>query len=124
MPYRVLLVDDQEFIRGVLRRCADEHPALFVCPDEAATGQEAIDLAVEHRPDAVILDNEMPGMTGLEAIPAIRRLLPDRVIVMYSATEAPSAEAQAVGAGADAYFQKGTRKPHEVLAYVAERLSG
>jgi hypothetical protein len=41
---------------------------------------------------------------------------------MYSATEAPSVEAQAVVAGADAYFQKGARTPSDVVAYVVQRL--
>lgn len=122
MPFRILIADDQPVVRRVLRGCAEGHAELAVCADEAENGRQAIDLAIEHTPDAVILDCEMPEVNGLEALPVIRLQLPHRLIIMYSSLEGEETANDALAAGADAYFRKGTHSPVEVVAFVAERL--
>lgn len=123
MAYRLLIADDHAIVRAVLRLNAEAHPEMTVCADEAATGQQAIDLAIQYSPDAVILDNEMPEMKGVDALPALRRALPDRVIVVYSSVHSDVLTDNALRAGADACFQKGVQTPAEVVDYVVDRLT-
>lgn len=123
MTFRVLIADDQLLVRRVLRLAAQTHETLEVCDHEAETGREAIDLACSKTPDAVILDYEMPEMDGIEALPAIRKALPNGVIVMYSANESPGTGSAALSAGADAYVAKGEQTPAQLLALLAETLS-
>jgi CheY-like chemotaxis protein len=78
----VLLVDDEDSVREVLRLWAEALGLEVVA--EAVDGRAAVDLAAGIRPDAIILDHEMPKMTGLEAMPRLRRRVPESLIVFYS----------------------------------------
>src|SRR3954447_19835765 len=73
MSVRALIVDDEAPARGELRYLLAAHPDVEIV-GEAATAREALSLAGSIRYDAVFLDVEMPGMTGLEAA----RLVLDR----------------------------------------------
>ncbi|MEU3603276.1 response regulator transcription factor [Streptomyces sp. NPDC006798] len=65
-PVRILLVDDQPLIRAGLRVLAADHPDLRIV-GEAGTGDEAVRLTAELRPDVVVMDIRMPGMNGIDA---------------------------------------------------------
>ncbi|MCB8907202.1 MULTISPECIES: response regulator transcription factor [unclassified Streptomyces] len=65
-PINVLLVDDQPLVRAGLRVLMTDNPDLLVV-GEAGTGDEAVRLARELRPDVVVMDVRMPGMDGIEA---------------------------------------------------------
>jgi CheY-like chemotaxis protein len=106
----LLLVDDNDVVRDVLRLQA-EHRGLEVV-GEARDGPEAIELAERLEPDAIILDHEMPTMTGLTALRAIRRRAPEVVVVMYCSDT--SIRESAVTAGARAFFTKGD-SPRDVV---------
>ena len=112
---RVLVVDDTMDIRVLLRAALERAGHEVV--DEAGTGREAIALAAAHEPDGVILDAMMPEMTGLDALPGLRRLLPDARIVMFSSLG--DIDDEALRAGADAYVQKGASLD-ELLAALLE----
>ncbi len=80
-----LIVDDEPDIRMLMRLTLDEaNEGLFVC-GEAADGQEALSLATAVRPDVVVVDQRMPGMSGLETAVALRANRPDQRIVLCSA---------------------------------------
>ena len=72
--YRVLLVDDEKFIRKSIRNRIDWEKYGFVVEAEAGNGEEALSLLEEIRPELVLVDIRMPVMNGYEATKAIRAL--------------------------------------------------
>ena len=96
---RVLLCDDVPELRLLLRLGLEDEADVEVV-GEAATGAEALDLVAAIAPDVVLLDFDMPVMSGPEALPRLRRLHPaPRVIAFVGAvTEAVEARAMALGA--------------------------
>jgi DNA-binding NarL/FixJ family response regulator len=102
---RLMLVDDHEWALLLLREYIRDDDRLHVV-GEAHDGREAIEVATRLRPDAVILDQEMPEMTGTEALPHLVRIVPKIIVVMFSSGPRPRTETIARAAGADAYFEK------------------
>jgi DNA-binding NarL/FixJ family response regulator len=79
-----LIVDDEEDMRVLLRATIEANPDLAVTA-EAATGEEGLERWREHRPGVVVLDQRMPGMSGLETAEVILAEDPDQPIVLFSA---------------------------------------
>src|SRR5688500_15973123 len=96
----VVLADDTEEIRHLLR-LALSTDARFAVVGEASDGAQAIEVAAEKRPDAVVLDLAMPVMDGLQAIPEIKRRSENTKIVVFSAFEADQMSREAMARGAD-----------------------
>lgn len=101
---RVLLVDDQPDMRGLLRVLLESGGCTIV--GEATDGDEAIAVVQRVSVDAIVLDWEMPVRTGIDALPELRRLAPEALIVMFSSRAADDARPQALAAGADVYLEK------------------
>lgn len=105
--FSVLLVDDvpqiRMFIAMFLNRTDD-----FEVVAEASDGREALAKAQELVPDIVLLDLNMPGMNGMEALPELRGMLPNAVIVIFSGFESVAIAERTKVLGADAYVEKGT----------------
>ena len=79
---RVLIVDDHTLVRAGLARLLQGFGDVDVC-GEASRADEALDLALIHRPDVVLMDLSLPGRSGIEAMVAIRNELPaTRVLIM------------------------------------------
>ena len=102
----VVLVDDLRATRVLLRQFIELDGRLAVI-GEATTGREAIEVVGREHPDAVILDQEMPEMTGTQALPELVRIVPPIIIVMYSSDQRIKTQQFALEAGAHAYFAKG-----------------
>jgi len=84
---RVLLVDDHAILRGGLKALLNLEPDLEVA-GEAATGEEAVELARALRPHVIVMDLAMPGMGGLDAIRQITDAEPDsRILILTSQAE-------------------------------------
>lgn len=109
---RVLLVDDHKLVReGLAALLSSESDVEIV--GQAGNGREAVDMAVQLRPDVVVMDVAMPVMGGEEAISHIKRCLPaTRVIVLSMFRESPVAQ-RVRKSGVDAYLLK--TAPVEVL---------
>jgi DNA-binding NarL/FixJ family response regulator len=109
----VLVVDDQpEFLRAARALLAGD-PRLVVV-GEAPSGREALALLAALAPDVVILDVQMPGMTGFETAQALRALAPDVRLLLTSNLEVPAYRATAGRLGA-AFLPKKGLSPRAVL---------
>lgn len=81
----LLVADDEPIVRTFVRRYVQKHGLPVSRIYEAANGQEAVDLALEHFPDLILLDIRMPGINGLDAALAIVEKYPEACIVMVTA---------------------------------------
>jgi two-component system, NarL family, response regulator NreC len=104
-PIRVLLADDHRVLREGLRVLLDDEEDISVI-GEAGTGEEAICVALQTRPDIVIMDLGMPDMSGLDAIREIRRQDPQIRTVVLSMHSGREVVMQAIKAGCDGYVPK------------------
>ena len=82
MPKSILIVDDSETVRQVVRTFL-ESKGFQVC-GEAADGSQAIERAMELTPDLILLDVAMPGMNGVEAASVLKGRLPKTSIVLFT----------------------------------------
>ncbi len=103
---RIVVADDSADLRLLLtvQLALHRHCDLV---GEAATGLEAIDVVAHTQADVVLLDLAMPGMSGLDAIPEIRRVSPHTRIIVLSGFSRGHLGDRALEAGADAYVEKG-----------------
>jgi DNA-binding NarL/FixJ family response regulator len=102
---RVFLCDDNRSHRVLVRTVLESEPDLEVV-GEASLGGECLETAGELSPDVVLVDNRMPGVSGLEVLPQLRAALPDTKLIMLSTAWSPEVERAALRAGATAYVQK------------------
>lgn len=115
---RVLLVDDAARIRAVVGDLL-ELDGRFEVIGEAENGLQAVSEAERLRPDAVVLDVDMPVMDGLAAAPAIRAAVPGTRVVVFSTHPRRELERVALEAGASAYVEKGASVSSLVTALLA-----
>ena len=102
---RVGIVDDSPQIRLLLRRFFDADDR-FEFVGEGANGKDAVDLAAARALDLLVLDQEMPVLTGVEALPEIRRIAPSTAVVLYSGDTDRHLPGRALAAGAVAVLEK------------------
>ncbi|MGW6226261.1 response regulator [Cellulosimicrobium cellulans] len=105
----VVLADDQALVRGGFRALIDSEDDMRVVA-EAATGDDAVRLALEHLPDVVLMDIRMPGLDGLEAT---RRIVADRAashvhVVVVTTFELDEYVTDAIRGGASGFLVKDT----------------
>jgi two-component system KDP operon response regulator KdpE len=98
----ILIVDDEPQIRRVLRTTLTSHGYTVF---EAKNGEEAFENVRSHRPDLILLDVNMPGMSGLEVCREIRHTS-EASIIMLTVRNSEQDKVQALDAGADDYVVK------------------
>jgi DNA-binding NarL/FixJ family response regulator len=136
---RILTVDDHPLLReGIAALVNAERDMKLVA--EASNGQEAIEKFRVHRPDVTLMDLQMPGLNGIEAINAIRREFPNARIIVLTTYTGDVQVVRALQAGARGYILKGNvhrelmesiravdagqkRIPSEIAAELAEHLA-
>jgi DNA-binding NarL/FixJ family response regulator len=104
-PIRVLLADDHALVRAGMRSLLGAMSQVEVVA-EAASGEEALQLAERERPDVVLMDIAMRGMTGLEAAARLRERSPGVRVVILSMHAGEEYVLQALRAGAVGYLLK------------------
>jgi DNA-binding NarL/FixJ family response regulator len=102
---RIFVVDDNAIVRSYLRRLFESRSD-FEILGEADNGREAVEKAEKLKPDLIILDLVMPVMTGLEAAPLLKQLLPDTPIILFTQQEGSEVGLLAQAAGIDAVVSK------------------
>ena len=100
---KVLIVDDDESTRTLVQRTVSDHGMDCLL---ASTGMEALRMVVEHRPQAVILDINIPGMEGFEVLAEIRRQKIPARVVMLTGRHQEQDILRCFGLGADDYVRK------------------
>lgn len=101
----VLIVEDAESERAVMRDLLEAEGIVVVA--EAGDGAEAVDRAIQNRPDVVLMDLRMPAMGGIEATRLIKEALPTTQVIILTVYEGPLPERSAEEVGAYAYLVKG-----------------
>jgi DNA-binding NarL/FixJ family response regulator len=104
---RVAIIDDSVVIRQRLVAMLDETPEIrVVCT--AADGREGLECIVEHKPDVVILDIRMPGMSGIEVLEALRQHERTPTVVVLTNFPYPVYRKRCQELGAEFFFDKST----------------
>lgn len=104
-PIRVLTVDDHPLLREGIAAVL-KHQQDMVLVAEAANGQEAVESFRLHHPDVTLMDLQMPGMNGIEAVTAIRKEFPNARIVVLTTYSGDVQAVRAFKAGAFGYLLK------------------
>jgi len=107
MVIRILCVDDHRIVREGIASLIDRQADMRVVAS-AASGEEAIDLFLEHQPDVTLMDLQLGVMDGITAIKVIRRRAPGARIVVLTMRRGDEDIHRALEAGASAYLMKDT----------------
>jgi DNA-binding NarL/FixJ family response regulator len=115
---RILIADDHPVFRDGIRALLDADPATEIIA-EATTGDEAIALAEQHRPDVILMDLKMPGMNGIEATRRITARSPSIRVLVVTMFEDDASVFTAMRAGARGYVLKDATKEELLRAIQA-----
>jgi len=111
---RVMVVDDNPVVSECLAGLLAEDPRVEVC-DRVESGLLAFARVAADRPDAVLMDLEMPGIGGLAAIKRIKALVGPPTIIAVTLYDGEDMRARAAAAGADAFVSK-ARAGYDLLS--------
>ena len=121
-PIRVLCVDDHPLLLEGVARKIERQPDMEVV-GTAGTGQEAVMLYLRHRPDVVLMDLQLPGMGGQQAIEVIRREDPNARIIVLTILGGDEDIYRAINAGAASYLLKSSLS-QDLIATVRRVVAG
>lgn len=112
---RFLVAEDNEEWRSII---VDILEVDYDLAGIVERGDQIIDTARKFLPDVITLDVAMPGQSGLQALPRLRLMLPNAIIVVISNTATPIYIAEAFARGADGYLEKGRGVRSELIATI------
>jgi len=101
-----MVVDDHELVRLGMRHILDDYPSIKIV-GEAGDGETAIRLNHEVKPDVVLLDISLPGLSGFEVTTRLKRINPGLGIIILTVHEAAPYPGKLLDAGASGYLTKG-----------------
>jgi DNA-binding NarL/FixJ family response regulator len=103
---RLVVVDDHPIVRQGLTGALEDEPD-FQVAGSAASAEEALPLVGRLRPDVILLDLELPAMSGVEAIPRLIEASPETKVLVFTAYDTDERVIGAIRAGAKGYLLKG-----------------
>ena len=121
MPIRILLVDDHTLFRSGVRLLLQRQPDFEVVA-EAGDGVEGVKRAKELKPDVVLLDLNMPGLSGLETLQLLTQDVPSSAVIILTVSEEADELGQALRDGARGYLLKNIEA--DVLTSAIRRAAG
>lgn len=119
---RVLLVDDHAVVRAGYKRYLELDARIEVC-GEADSGERAYAWLAQHGADVIVMDLNMPGQGGMEAIRRILQRYPQQRVLVFSMHENAALALQALRAGAAGYLTKST-DPERIVAAIHQVMRG
>jgi two-component system, NarL family, response regulator NreC len=118
MAIKILIADDHGLIRSGLRALLDDHPEFQVI-GEANDGRAALKMALELQPDIVLMDINMPGISGLEATQRLHEIAPDARVLALTVYDDESMLREMIRAGAYGYIIKRAAETELIQAILA-----
>lgn len=120
--YSVLIVDDEDPLRSILaQKFQDEGITAYTAED----GKEGLALALEKKPDIILLDVMMPEMDGFDVLDALRKdpWGKDAAVILLTNSSSIDTVAKAVATGMSEFLVKNEMKLEDVVEHVKERLA-
>jgi DNA-binding NarL/FixJ family response regulator len=115
---KIAIVEDNKVIRESLMEFAQSDPE-FRCVCACATAEEALKIIPKHDPEIVLMDIQLPNMSGIECLAQLKRLLPSVHIIMVTVYEDTERIFKALSMGACGYLLKRCT-PEELIAAIRE----
>jgi DNA-binding NarL/FixJ family response regulator len=116
-PYRILLVDDDRETRQLLQDILEKYTDVMIV-GQAGDGKEAVAMAIEHRPDVILMDIALPYLDGIEATHCIKKACPETVVICLTGDFSPPKYSAMRMAGAAAFVCKNqVLAIHETIMY-------
>jgi DNA-binding NarL/FixJ family response regulator len=119
---KVCLIEDDQTIRESYVYLLDNQKNISVV-NSYATIEDALKKIVSDAPDVILLDIELPGVSGLDGLPRLKKLLPDTYILMLTVYEQANHIFRALGTGASGYLTKNS-SPEKIIAAIHEVMEG
>jgi len=121
-PITVFIADDHPILRTGLKMYLESRPHIEIV-GEADNGFDAVNAIIRNPPDVVLMDIDMPGLSGIEAIRVIRKTLPDLKIIILSTYSKKEYIQEAMIEGANGYVAKNT-KTDEIINIIEDFAEG
>lgn len=122
LDIHVTLIEDDETIREGFAYLISHTPGYKVVSTYASY-EEASKKILHDKPDVLLLDVELPGMSGIDALPKLKKLIPDMHILILTVYEQDALIFRALGNGAAGYLTKNT-PPDKIIAAIHEVMEG
>jgi len=116
----IVLIDDQAIVRAAFKSLLERTPHFKVVGD-AGDARAGIEIVQKLRPDVVVLDITMPGLSGIDAVAPLKKISPHSRVLMASQHEGMKFVQQALQAGADGYLSKDSEPEELALAIESVR---
>ena len=121
MHKRILIVDDSELVRSLVREFIESLPGFEVC-GEASDGLEGVEKGLELKPDLIVLDFSMPRINGLQAALMLHEIVPETPIILFTVFKDAVLSRLAHNAGVASIVSKTDQLT--ILADEVQRLTG
>jgi DNA-binding NarL/FixJ family response regulator len=122
MAITVCIVEDDRNLRETIRGFINLHPG-FECSGVFCSGEELLKATLQPRPDVVLMDINLPGMSGIQCVSRLKRLRPEIQIMMLTVYENSDRIFEALTAGASGFLIKNT-PPEKLLEAIRDVANG